>query len=379
MGRLRRLRGVLLPALLAAWSAGATAEEAVLLASTAPGYAPGGVLASGDRLSLPEGTSLTLLFRSGQMLRLRGPAETALEMPPPARREGIAAAFAEAFRLRGIDASVIGATRASSFGRPRPQPQDVAVEATRSGTWCIGPGDTVWLVRPPAADASRILLRRAGTQRSLAWPAGAARIEWPDDMAIEDGDRIELSMEERPAATLLFRRVAGGGDAAGLAEGVLLGCHEQYDAALRRLARGALPPELWLTTEQGRAPVLRGGTPLRLTAVAGSEGWLYCLTQRADGATQPVLPAAAAPQARVLASVPVALPGPRGGVSPVAGMPGTERLRCWLTERDIAAELPEALRQPARLDAAAAAELDAAIARIAGGRVASATLEWRVE
>src|SRR3954469_24217254 len=49
------------------------AEEAVLVASTAPGYAPGMVVAESERLIVPEGASATLLFRSGEMLRLRGP------------------------------------------------------------------------------------------------------------------------------------------------------------------------------------------------------------------------------------------------------------------------------------------------------------------
>ena len=96
------------------------AEDAVLLASTTPGYAPGMAIAAGDMLRLPEGASVTLLLRSGEMLRLRGPLETALETAAPARNGGSAVALANLFRARGIDASVIGGARASSVAFPAP-------------------------------------------------------------------------------------------------------------------------------------------------------------------------------------------------------------------------------------------------------------------
>ena len=56
----------------------AFADDAVLLASTVPGYVPGMVVSSTDRLSVPEGASATLLFQSGEMMRLGGPFEGTL-------------------------------------------------------------------------------------------------------------------------------------------------------------------------------------------------------------------------------------------------------------------------------------------------------------
>ena len=101
-----------LSALLLGCAGAHAAEDAVLLASTAPGYGPGMVVAAADRLLLPDGASVTLLLRSGQMLRLRGPLETSLDRVAVApRNEGSAVALAEALRLGGVDASVIGGTR----------------------------------------------------------------------------------------------------------------------------------------------------------------------------------------------------------------------------------------------------------------------------
>ena len=222
-----------------------------------------------------------------------------------------------------MDASVIGATRALGVAPPRPQPQDVSVEAQRSGTYCVGPADTVWLVRATAGPGS-LTLRRRGSERSLAWPQGAARAEWPSDLPIEDGDSFEVLADGHATSMLTFRTVAATSpsDPAAIAEGVLLGCHEQHEAALRRLARSAVPPELWLTTERGRAPAYRAGEPITLTAIAAAEGWLYCVAQRADGTAAPLFPAGAADSARIPASVPTAIPGPRRGAALQAGRPG---------------------------------------------------------
>lgn len=371
-------------ALLLACAAGrsaAAAGDAVLLASTAPGYAPGMVVTPGERLVLPDGASLTLLFRSGQMLRLRGPLETSLDRAAPAQ-EGSAAALAEAFRLRGVDASVIGGTRATAFLRPRRQSRDVAVDADRSGTYCIGPSDTVWLARP-ATEPEGLALRRRGNIRSLAWPAGAARIEWPADVPIEDGDRFEVLAEGRALATLTFRTVSGtaSSDAAAIAEGMLLGCREQNEAALRQLARASLPPELWLGTDRGRDPVYHPGEPIRLTVMSAADGWLYCVAQRSDGTAVPVFPAGAIDGARLPGAVPATIPGARRSMGLKAGPRGTERIRCWLADRDISPELPHALLDPAgaRLPDRLAADLDAVFAGIAGARMATASLEIRVE
>lgn len=365
----------------AAVKGAAAAEDAVLLASTAPGYAPGMVVTTGERLLLPDGASLTLLLRSGQMLRLRGPLETSLDRAMPAR-EGSAAALAEAFRLRGVDASVIGGTRTTGFARLRPQARDVAVDAGRSGTYCIGPSDTIWLTRPASGPAS-LALRHRGNLRSLAWPAGAARIEWPADVAVEDGDRFEVLADGTALATLTFHTVTGTGpsEAAEIAEGMLLGCREQNEAALRQLARATLPPELWLGTDRGRDPVYRLGEPIRLTAMSAADGWLYCVATRSDGTAVPVFPAGAIDGARLPGAVPATIPGPRRSMELQAGPRGTERIRCWLADRDISPELPHALLDPAgaRLPDRLAADLDAIFAGIAGARMAKASLDIRIE
>lgn len=359
------------------------AEDAVLLASTTPGYAPGMVVAAGDRLRLPEGASVTLLLRSGEMLRLRGPLETTLGTGAPARNAGSAMALASVFRAQGIDASVIGGVRASGIARYRPPPEDIMLDVQRSGTWCVGPTDTVWLSRP-AEDVSTIALRRRGNLRTVAWPTGTSRVEWPADVQAEDGDRFEVVANGKALATLTIRLISATdrSEAARLAEAMLLGCREQYQAALRRLARAALPPELWLTTDHGHhGAAYRSGEPVELIVMANMPGFLYCVVGQADNTATVVFPAGAIDGARLPEAVPVSLQGHRRSLALQAGPRGMARVQCWLADRDVAPELPHALLDASgsRLPDQLAAELDTVFARINGSRMAKATVELRIE
>src|SRR5664279_600177 len=184
----------------------ARAEDAVLIASTVPGYVPGMVVSSADRLSLPEGASATLLFQSGETLRLRGAFEGTLGQQQPAAATGGAAVLADMFRMHGVDATVIGGTRSTGPARPGPGLDDVQVDPERSGTYCVEPSTSVWITRP-AGEAGAYALRRKGSSRTLAWPAGAQRMEWPGDVPIDDGSRFEITTGSAALATVTFRNI----------------------------------------------------------------------------------------------------------------------------------------------------------------------------
>ena len=257
------------------------------------------VVAAADPLGLPDGTSITLLFRSGQMLRLRGPLEASLDRAEPAA--ATTARCRRSPRRSGCRGRCEGDRR---HPRDRPLTRCGRGPAGRCrsapATYCIRPPIRSGL-SAPRPRARPTALRRRGGSRGIAWPAGAGRVEWPDDVPIEDGDRFELVADGTAQATLTFRvlapRFAGGRVAAG----ILSGCHEQYDAALRRLARAAVPPELWLTSDRGRAPIYRAGEPIGLTVMADTDGYLYCVLSAATTAAVPVFPAGAMDGARLRA------------------------------------------------------------------------------
>jgi hypothetical protein len=369
-------------ALLLLGAVPAAAQDAVLLTSTVPGYVPGMLVGTGERLVLPDGAGATLLFRTGEVLRLHGPFDGPLALAPDGKPGGAVAALVAAFRLQGVDATVIGGTRTTTVPRRQQGLDEVVVDPQRSGTYCVERSASVWIVRP-TDDAARYTLRRKGTMRTLAWPGAAERIEWPDGLTIDDGDRYEMLMDGVARATVTFRTLDDRADSAGqwIAEGMLRGCGEQFDGPLRRFARNLAPPELYLTSDRGRSPVYRVGDPVALTVQSDADGYLYCVDMRKGRDAMPLFPAGAVDGAQIHAAVPVAIPGHRSKTQMRAMAKGTEEVRCWLADRDISPELPHALiaTPAARLPDQIAGEIDALFTGIEGSRLARATLRISVE
>lgn len=379
---------VLAPLMLPASSHAATApgDDAVLLASTAPGYAPGMVITADGRLTLPDGASATLLFRSGRMLRVRGPFEGALTAVAARLEAEAAPSAAKALPMQGVDAAVIGGTRAINAVRLRTAPDNIRVDPQRSDIYCLKSDDFVW-IRRPTDEGGSYSLRRRGNTRALQWPVGVMRIPWPDDVPIEDDDRFEFIGNGAAKVIATFRVMQNrpASDAAWVADGILRGCREQYDAALEQLAKAVVPPELWLTTDHGRAPVYHPGEPIQVTVQSSVDGYLYCLRAWNGDEVMPVFPVDATNDARVRGAVPVSIPSLRPSLRQStelrAGRDGAEQLRCWLTDRDIAPDLPRGFFAPAAgsMPRANAGDLEKVFAGAGAGRTAKASLTLRVE
>jgi hypothetical protein len=359
----------------------ARAEDAVLLASTVPGYVPGMVISSTDRLSVPDGASATLLFESGEMLRLRGPFEGALGQRQVKPGDSGIAGLAEMFRMHGVDATVIGGTRSTGASRPGMAIDDVQVDPQRSGTYCVEQSTSVWISRP-AGDERSYAVHRKGSRRTLGWPAGAARIEWPADVAIEDGSQFEIATDGAAHAMVTFHAMppAAASDAAKVASGILLGCHDQFDGMLRRISRAAGHPELWVTSDHGRRPTYRPGEPITLTVMADTDGYLYCVAAKADGTASPVFPAGAIDGAQVHGSMALSIPGRRQPVG-LTAEPGLEQIQCWLADRDLTPELPHALLGAAtlRIPDQLAGDLGSLFSRVGGTRIEADVLTIKTQ
>ena len=360
----------------------ALAEDAVLLASTVPGYVPGMVVSSADRLSVPEGASATLLFQSGETLRLRGPFEGALgQQQPAAAATGGAAVLADIFRMHGVDAAVIGGTRSTGPAQPGPALDDVQVDPERSGTYCVEPSTSVWIMRP-AGETGRYALRRKGSSRALAWPSGAQRIEWPGDVPIDDGSQFEIASGGAARTTVTFRSLppAAAGGPGRIATGLVLGCHDQFDDELRRFSRSVAGPELWITTGRGRRPVYHPGEAIEVTVMASMDGYLYCVGTTEDGSARPIFPAGAVDGAQLRGSAPLSIPG-RRQPNGLTASTATQQIRCWLADRDITPELPHALlgSPGARLPDQLASDLDGLFGRIGGTRIEADQLTVKTE
>jgi hypothetical protein len=258
---------------------------------------------------------------------------------------------------------------------------DVQVDPQHSGTYCVEPSTSVWIARPTGEDTT-YALRRKGSSRTIAWPSGAARIEWPGDVPIEDASQFEIAADGAARATVIFHAMssAPASAPARVAEGIILGCRDQFESELRRISRSSVGPALWMTTDHGRRPAYRPGAPIALTITADVDGYLYCVAARDDGGATPIFPAGAVDGAQLRGSEPLSIPGRRQPAGMTAA-PGLAQIRCWLADRDISAELPHALLgAPAtRLPDQVANELDAIFARVAGPRVAVDVLTVRME
>lgn len=359
----------------------ASAGDAVLLASTVPGYMPGMVISSADRLSVPDGATATLLFQSGEMVRLRGPFEGTLGQQQQGPGTGTAAMVADMFRMEGADATVIGGTRSTGPANTGAMLEDVDVDPQRSGTYCIDPATSVWITRP-ANGRDVYALRRKGSSRTLGWPADAERIEWPSDVPIEDGSQFEVTTHGAALATLSFRAIPSTAVTrpARIASGLILGCREQFDMELQRFSRSVADPEIWISTDHGRRPTYHAGEAIALTVMANMDGYLYCVASGGDGSARPVFPAGAVDGAQLRGSVPLVIPGRRQPAGLIA-VPGLAQVHCWLADRDITPELPHALvgASSARLPDQLAGDLDALFAHINGTRIEADVLTVRTE
>jgi hypothetical protein len=219
----------------------ARAEDAVVLASTAPAYSPGAVVADAQALRLPERTSLTLLFRSGEMLRVRGPIDRSLAQLRDTNRATSLQSLAAALRVSGVDAAVIGGARTA--GRQPGGDSDVMVAMEQTATYCLGPNATLWLTRSKTGPLL-VGFQRAGTLREVRFPDAADRIEWPADVLIDDGDRITfVTNAGTTQGTASFRKIESKSDLEWLAQLGLLGCTDQFQSTQRELETRKLLPE----------------------------------------------------------------------------------------------------------------------------------------
>ena len=375
-------RSVLLAAtmILSLAAGGAKAEDAVLLASTVPGYVPGMVVSSADRLSVPEGAIATLLFQSGGMLRLRGPFEGTLGDPQAKDGDSSVAKLADLFRLRGVDATVIGGTRSTGGRAQISSLEDVLVDPQRSGTYCFDPSASIWITRPGNEKVGYVV-RRKGSSRTLGWPSGSERVEWPADVPIDDGSQFEFTAGGAARATVTFRALpaAAPSGPARMAKAIVLGCHDQFDAELHKVSRSIAEPELWMTTDRGRQPTYKAGEPIALTVVSDADGYLYCIAASGAGA-MPIFPGTAIDGAQLRGSMPLLIPGRRQPVG-LKSVAGVQHIRCWLADRDITPELPHALLgSPAgRLPDQLASDLPGLFSHIGGTRIATDGIEVKVD
>lgn len=138
--------------------------------------------------------------------------------------------------------------------------------------------------------------------------------------------------------------------------------------------------ELQLSSDRGQRPVYNIGEAARLIVRTGRDGYLYCFHKAstgAGGAVTQIFPNSFHTEAYVTAHTTVHIPGDEMKfVLDVQGPAGVEQVRCFVTDRDIAAALPAGREsgglQPINVEALE--DLSLLFRNVSAAAVAEATL-----
>ena len=169
----------------------AAAAEAVVVASTAPGYAQGQLVPDGASVSVPDGANALFLFANGRMVRVKGPFEGGLDKMPESSNWNGVGSLVGGERFFQTD---LGAARALGAPMQKGAEQIFAVDPGLSGTQCVKTGGTAMLQRPqdPALIPATLRDPARGTAVTVRWDKSDA-VPWPKELPMKDGQELSVS------------------------------------------------------------------------------------------------------------------------------------------------------------------------------------------
>lgn len=348
--------------------------EAVVVASSAPGFVQGQLVADGQAVRLPDGANATLLFANGRLLRLRGPYDGI----PGEMADSAASARAGPVDDRFMQ-SDLGAARA--LGNPLEAALDraLAIDPSVPGVGCVRAGTPPTLRRPAEPGLDGMLLQdMAGGKRAAVKWTGPAPAPWPPDLPLTDGAEIAaLRPDGTPIGTLHVRLVdatAGAALAVGMASA---GCAGQIGAAMAALRDATEPLALFLTADPASGATYRPGEDIRLLVRTDRDAHLYCYLRNARAQLIPIFPAGAAMSAHVAGNAPVGLSGDRMPLR-AGDRPADLEVRCIASSRNLDGEMPGRTDAFRPLAEEAVVQIDRAVSRLRETEVASAQLVLKV-
>ncbi|PWC37779.1 DUF4384 domain-containing protein [Azospirillum sp. TSO35-2] len=350
------------------------AAEAVVVASTAPGYALGQVVADGAAVTVPEGAGIMLLFANGRTLRIKGPfagpsdrlAAGADGGDPNAPARPSLGGLLGGERFAQAD---VGAARA--FGAPlnRAAERAFAIDPGVPGTYCLPVGTRPTLIRPQDGGLSGLTLSGDGSTATVTWSGTEGQQPWPEALPLRDGLEVRVSGPDDTPRHSLHLRLLDPAPAKDAAPGAALalrlaaaGCGRQTAALLRPLRDALVPLDLYLAAEQPPAAGYRPGDRIRLVLQANRDAHVYCYLRNGRGQLLPLFPLGTGTSARVAADTALTLPGDRMPLPLVAGESGGDmEVRCVAADRDLGDALPGRADAFRPMDAETVAQLDRAL------------------
>ncbi len=189
----------------------ALAGDMVVIASTAPDIKAGQVFKSGAALDVPAGAEVTLITEAGTPMTLAGPRSGPVEAGGGGADGGnLVASLSGLLTGAGKETGELGTMRAA---KPPEAPDDPwVVDITRSGNHCVNAGRPVKLWRSKAGRKTKLSLRNLTdrSKSSVSWPAGAATVDWPEKVTLEDGAKFMARLKGSVTASRLTIFVAPG-------------------------------------------------------------------------------------------------------------------------------------------------------------------------
>jgi hypothetical protein len=358
----------------------AVADQAIVVAATAPGLTIGQVIEDGAAVRMPEGSNALFLFSSGRTVTVKGPYEGPLD-----RLSGGKEAQGRLTGLFGAERfaqNELGAAR--NLGTPRTRSADElsAIDASVPGVWCVRAGHAPAIQRPADPAFNPVVLKpAAGKATTVSWAGASATQPWPPALPLDDGAEIHVrSRDQSQSHNLVMRIVKDSDDPGVLAVGLVkAGCRRQADAVLTAIGEATVPLDLYLSSERGLYPTYHAGEAVRLVLQTNRDAHLYCYLRRRTDLI-PIFPSPDSGGSQVKGSMPLTFPGDRMPLPLAASEPGSDsEVRCFAADRDLAADLPSGIQAFKPLGADAVAKLEATLDGLRQTRLVVTQIVLRVK
>jgi hypothetical protein len=374
------LRAALVFALSLVVAGRAAADQAIVVAATAPGLTIGQVIEDGAAIRMPEGANALFLFSSGRTVTVKGPYEGPLDRlsggkEPRNRLTGL-------FGAEHFAQNELGAAR--NVGPPKGRSADElpAIDASVPGVWCVQAGHQPHIQRPAdPAFVTAVLKPATGKPATISWDAAAATQPWPATLPLNDGAEIQvLSSDQSHRHSLVIRVVEDAGDPGLLAVALVrAGCRRQAETVLASIGETMVPLDLYLSSERGLYPTYHAGEPVRLVLQTNRDAHLFCYLRRRTDLI-PIFPSPDSGGSLVRSHMPLTFPGERMSLPLPASEPGGDsEVRCFASDRDLTADLPSGIQAFKPLGPDAVKKLEAMLDGLGQTRLVVAQIVLRVE
>jgi len=189
-------------------SVNSMAAELVIISTTGNNFKAGQIINSASNIKLAKGATLSLISESGKLVSLSGPYSGPVQNNISTVATGsLIASLKKIIIGDKTEASSLGVMR--SIGGPAAPPDPWAINAGKSGKYCIKKSKPVVLWRARFRNTNKLVLLNTenGKEVRTVWHAGRSTMFWPRLQPLVDGAtyRIDLSGESSlPKITLVM-------------------------------------------------------------------------------------------------------------------------------------------------------------------------------